>query len=56
MKEIKIGERVAITLEAVEQDGCKGCFFEDAGRCSRFSCRYFERSDRKNVILKEVKE
>lgn len=25
MKELKVGERV--TIEAVEQDGCDGCFF-----------------------------
>ena len=29
MKELRIGQRVTITLEAVEQDGtCDGCFFE----------------------------
>lgn len=28
MKELKVGERVTITLEAVEQgDTCEGCFF-----------------------------
>lgn len=28
MKELKIGERVIITLEVVEQqEGCNGCFF-----------------------------
>ena len=32
MKELKIGERVTITLEAIEQDGtCDGCFFERCG-------------------------
>ncbi len=31
MKELKVGERVTITLEAVKQNGCKGCFF-DVGR------------------------
>lgn len=25
MKELKVGERVTITLEAVEQKTCKGC-------------------------------
>lgn len=28
MKELKVGERFSITLEVVEQNGCKGCFFE----------------------------
>lgn len=27
MKEIKVGERLTITLEVVEQKGCNGCFF-----------------------------
>ena len=29
MKELKVGERVTITLEVVErQEGCDGCFFD----------------------------
>ena len=30
MKEIKVGEKITITLKAVEHKGysCKGCFFE----------------------------
>lgn len=31
MKELKVGERVSITLEAVEQKTCKGCFFDNYG-------------------------
>lgn len=31
MKELKVGERVTITLEAVEQKTCKGCFFDNYG-------------------------
>lgn len=27
MKELKVGERVTITLEVVEQSSCTGCFF-----------------------------
>lgn len=28
IKELKVGEKVTITLEAVEQrEGCNGCFF-----------------------------
>lgn len=28
MKELKVGERVSVTLEVVEQcDTCEGCFF-----------------------------
>lgn len=32
MKELKVGERVTITLEAVKADGdsCKGCVFDDS--------------------------
>ena len=56
MKELKVGERVTITLEAVKQEGCKGCFFVNLGICLITSCRISERSDRKHVIFKEVKE
>ena len=59
MKELKIEERVTITLEAVEQDGtCDWGFFE---RCwcivgEQLLCCHTERSDHKNIIFKEVKE
>lgn len=32
-EELKVGERVIITLEAVEQDGCDGCFFGVGAIC-----------------------
>lgn len=63
MKELKVGERV--TLEVVEQKGCDGCFFFDKGICYSptindrtevFSCKSYERLDRKSVIFKKVKK
>lgn len=33
MKELKIGERVKITLEAVEQTSCVGCCFDSGNTC-----------------------
>lgn len=58
MKEIKVGERV--TIEAVEQEGCEGCFFDRMGKyigkCFEIPCSNEERSDHKDVIFKEVKE
>ncbi len=61
MKELKVGERVTITLEVVEQKGCKGCFFEGVDGCCGatslgMECTSKYRSDKKNVIFKEVKE
>ena len=58
MKELKVGERVTITLEVVEELTCYGCFFERSGciEGEQLSCCHTERSDRKNVIFKEVKE
>ena len=60
MKEIKAGERVTITLEAVEHSYCKECFFYVEGgyyQCIRkFKCSKYERLDKKNIIFKEVKE
>ena len=58
MKELKVGERVTITLEAVEQKTCKGCFFDNYGcnASDMFKCGYANRSDGKGIIFKEVKE
>lgn len=63
MKELKVGEKVTITLEIVEVDGysCKGCIFDDdVSACEEwthhYSCSAGERLDHKNVIFKEVKE
>lgn len=61
MKEIKVGERVTITLKAVEHSTCEGCFFEVVGGyCGAallgLMCVPKYRSDKKNVIFKEVKE
>ena len=61
MKELKVGERVTIILEAVEHNTCEGCFFKGvAGYCGAaplgLKCIPKYRSDKKNVIFKEVKE
>lgn len=68
MKELKVGERVTVTLEVVEQDGCddcNGCFFSIDGTCYNptrngwadgFQCEQEDRLDGKYVIFKEVKE
>lgn len=60
MKELKVGERIIITLEAVERNNCEGCFFDiqEGGytcMCKHRCCK-FNRSDDKNIIFKEVKE
>lgn len=64
-EELKVGERVTITLEAVEQDGCDGCFFGIGDICYNptmnglvdgFNCKSEDRSDGKGVIFKEVKK
>ena len=59
MKEIKVGERVTIILEAVEQSTCEGCFFKGiVGYCGAaplgLMCLPEYRLDHKNVIFKEV--
>ena len=62
MKELKVGERVTITLEAVEADGdsCKGCFFNNRKSCGEWRqycpCSIKERLDHKNVIFKRIKK
>ena len=65
MKELKVGERVTIILEAVEHNTCEGCFFGHDDTCHNptvngwadgFDCEQENRSDGKNIIFKEVKE
>ena len=61
MKELKVGERVTITLEAIEHNTCEGCFFKVIGAyCDAallgWGCVPKYRSDKKSVIFKEVKE
>lgn len=64
MEELKIGERVTITLEAVEtveSNGYDGCFFDGRNDCCvaislGMECTPKYRSNSKNVIFKEIKE
>ena len=56
MKELKVGERITITLEVVKTKGCSGCFFNN-DRC--VSCELgldCILPNGTNVIFKEVKE
>ena len=55
MKELRIGQRVTITLEVVEQGECTDCFFNDKEGCP-YLCLSGSRSDGTSVIYKEVKE
>lgn len=55
-EELKVGERVTITLEVVKARGCSGCFFNN-GRC--FSGKLGLNCvlpDGTGVIFKELKE
>lgn len=55
-KYYKIGEK--ITLEVVEMDkDCKGCFFNNnGGGCDiMLACSHWNRSDKTNVIFKQIK-
>ena len=55
MKELKVGERVTITLEVVKAKGCSGCFFNN-DRCfaSKLGLDCILPNGT-NVIFKEVK-
>ena len=60
MKELKVGERVAIILEAVEQKTCEGCFFEGSdnkcGAANFYSpCGKHFRLDGKSIIFKKLR-
>nr|DAG54656.1 MAG TPA: hypothetical protein [Caudoviricetes sp.] len=59
MAEFKVGERVVLEITETETMTCAGCFFESKGACEvwrKYPCESKQRSDRKNVIFKEVKE
>ena len=56
MKELKVGERVTITLEVVKAKGCSGCFFNNDRYVSDELGLDCILPNRTNVIFKEVKE
>lgn len=61
MKELKVGERVTLEVQEVEDISCQSCFFwNKLTGCTNSIVKYFadRRSDKKkkNVIFKEVKE
>ena len=64
MKELKVREKVIVTLETVEavkSKGCDRCFFDRRkGFCLAIllgmKCTSKYRSDGKNIIYKEVKK
>lgn len=59
MAEFKVGERVVLEITETETMTWAGCFFESKGACEvwrKYPCESKQRSDRKNVIFKEVKE
>lgn len=63
MREFKVGEKVTITLEAVESEECNGrykcddCFFCFRGVCTiggKVACCASERSDGKWIVFKMI--
>lgn len=60
MKELKVGERITVTLEAENSNDCECCFFNRKDICRAndfdFECNAIYRSDGKDVIFKEVKK
>ena len=60
MKELKIGERITITLEVVEHSTCERCFFKGIDNyCDAVPLGLMcvsKYPEHKNIIFKEVKE
>mgnify|MGYP007085027467 CR=1 FL=1 len=59
MKELEVGERVALDIVETETAICNGCFFDSKNVCEvgrKYPCAGKYRSDKKNVIFKEVKK
>ena len=59
MKELKVEEKITITLEVVEHNTCEGCFFKEiANYCNAAPLGLMcvsKYPDHKNIIFKEVK-
>lgn len=59
MEEFKVGERILLEVQEVENISCPSCFFwnKEIGCTNSIVERFADRrSDKKNVIFKEVKE
>lgn len=59
MEEFKVGERILLEVQEVEDISCPSCFFWNkliGCTNSIVECFADRRSDKKNVIFKEVKE
>lgn len=56
MKELKVGERVTITLEVVKARGCSECIFNNDRRISSALGLDCILPDGTSVIFKDVKE
>ena len=56
MKELKVGERVTIEVQEVEDISCPSCNKLIGCTKSIVECFADRRSDKKNVIFKQVKE
>lgn len=59
-KEFKVGDIIHpldtdITLEVVEQENCKGCYYRDKNcHCAPYTCSLICRKDHKSVIFKQI--
>lgn len=62
MEDLPIGSEVVLKVVETKEADCTGCFFDEIANCinidmcNRIKCASNERSDKKNVIFKEVKE
>lgn len=59
MEDLPIGAEVVLKVVETKEADCTGCFFDGKGACEvwrQYPCAREQRSDRKNVIFKEVKE
>lgn len=57
MNELKVGERIVLSVVATETVTCAGCFFDSKDGFEvwrKRPCASKQRSDHKNVIFKEV--
>lgn len=62
MEDLPVGAEIVLKVVETKEADCTGCFFDEIANiinietCNRIKCASNERSDKKNVIFKEVKE
>lgn len=59
MEDLPIGSEITLKVVEDKKGECNGCFFDSKKFCEvwqQYPCSIKDRSDKKNVIFKEIKK